>query len=331
MRASRLLSILMLLQTRGQLSAGDLARELEVSVRTIYRDIDSLSAAGIPVYAERGVAGGYRLLEGYRTRLTGLTHDEAETLLLGGMGKPLADLGLSEAMANAQLKMLAALPPEFGSRARQIRERLHLDAQMWFQRPEETPYLQALAGAVWEDRRIWMRYERSVKTVEREADPLGLVLKAGAWYLVASVDGSLRTYRVSRVRALQVYSETFARPEGFELASYWQEWSERFERWVYRDEAVVRFSPWAMEFAGYIFNPEMASAVERQRSNEPDAEGWVTLQLPIESVEQAPMDLLRLGAEVEVLEPAPLRKRMREVGMALAERYADDGLLPEDA
>lgn len=322
MRASRLLSILMLLQTRGQLSATELAQELEVSVRTVYRDADSLSAAGIPIYAERGAAGGYRLLEGYRTRLTGLTPDEAETLLLGGLGKPLADLGLSDAMANAQLKILAAVPPEFGSRAKQIRERLHLDAQVWFQRPEETPYLQALAGAVWEDRRIWMRYERTSKTVEREANPLGLVLKAGVWYLVAAVDGSLRTYRVGRVTALDVYPETFERPEGFELASYWQEWSERFEHWVYREEAVVRFSPWALDFAPYIFNPEMASAVERQREHEPDAEGWVTLRLPIESVEQAPMDLLRLGADVEVLEPVALRTQMREIGEALARRYA---------
>lgn len=329
MRASRLLSILMLLQTRGQVNAAELARELEVSVRTIYRDVDALSAAGVPIYAERGAAGGYRLLEGYRTRLTGLTHEEAETLLLGGLGKPLADLGLGDAMANAQLKMLAAVPPEFGSRARQIRERLHLDAQIWFQQPEETPFLQQLAEAVWEDRRIWMRYERSSKTVEREADPLGLVLKAGAWYLVASVDGSLRTYRVGRVRALTVYPETFERPTGFDLASYWQEWSERFERWIYRDEAVVRFSPWALTYAGYIFNPEMARTVERQLENEADAEGWVTLRLPIESVEQAPMDLLRLGAEVEVLEPAELRERMREIGVAMAVRYGADDLLQD--
>jgi len=194
-RASRLLSLLLLLQNRGQMTGPALAAELEVSVRTVYRDVESLSAAGVPVYADRGPSGGYRLLDGYRTRLTGMTSDEAESLFLAGMPGPAAELGLGGALAAAQLKLTAALPAELRDRVGRVSERFHLDAPGWFRDAEDTSFLADIASAVWRDRRIAVRYRRwGNETVERELDPLGLVLKAGVWYLVARrADPSTRT------------------------------------------------------------------------------------------------------------------------------------------
>ncbi|MEA2513935.1 MAG: hypothetical protein QOJ59_3422, partial [Thermomicrobiales bacterium] len=228
MRASRLLSILLLLQTRGRMTAQALADELEVSVRTVYRDVDSLSAAGVPVYGDRGPDGGYQLLDGYRTRLTGLTADEAESLFLAGVPGPAAELGLGTVLAAAQLKLMAALPPELRSRAGRIRERFHLDAPGWFQDAEQPPYLAAVADAVWNQKRLRVRYQRWGGEVERALDPLGLVLKGGAWYLVGAVAGQERTYRISRILELETLDERCERPEGFDLVGYWTTWSEQF-------------------------------------------------------------------------------------------------------
>src|SRR5271157_6449116 len=207
MRASRLISILLLLQTRNRLTAQELADELEVSVRTVYRDVEELSASGIPVFAERGTHGGFRLVEGYRTRLTGLTPEEAEAHFLSGYPGPAAQLGLGTVLAAAQLKVLAALPPELRSRASRLRQRFHLDAPGWFQEPDAVPHLQRIAEAVWSDRRLHMHYRRGADDgvlVERVVDPLGLVLKGGIWYLVARIDTGFRTYRVSRILDLDL-------------------------------------------------------------------------------------------------------------------------------
>src|SRR5262245_11112504 len=226
MRASRLLTILLILQARGRTTAQELANELEVSVRTVYRDVESLGAAGVPVYSERGPAGGYQLLDGYRTRLTGLTSAEAESLFLAGMPGPAAELGLGTVLAAAQLKLLAALPPELRSRAARIRERFYLDAPGWFHEADQTPYLAAVADAVWHQRALRVRYRRWGGEVERTLEPLGLVLKAGAWYVVARVDEQPRAYRVARILDLVVLDRRFERPGDFDLAAFWQTWSE---------------------------------------------------------------------------------------------------------
>ena len=196
MRASRLVSLLLLLQTRGGMTAAALAEELEVSVRTVHRDVEALAEAGVPIYAERGPQGGIRLVGGYRTRLTGMTEDEAEAMFLSGVPGPAAELGLGTVVAAARLKVLAALPPELRSRASRLSQRFHLDAPGWFMPSEATPWLADLAAAVWEDRRVRMTYDRGDKIVEREIEPLGLVIKGGVWYLVARADGQVRTYRV---------------------------------------------------------------------------------------------------------------------------------------
>ncbi|NUT49299.1 MAG: YafY family transcriptional regulator [Saccharothrix sp.] len=307
MRAARLLSLLLLLQSRGRMTAQELASELEVSVRTVYRDVEALGASGVPVYADRGPAGGYRLVDGYRTRLTGLTTEEADSLFLAGMPGPAAELGLGAVVAATQLKVLAALPPELRSRAARVRERFHLDAPGWFRGGGETPHVAAVAEAVWQQRRLRIRYVRWAQVeVERTVEPLGLVLKAGTWYLVARTGDDLRTYRISRVLELTPLDEPFDRPEGFDLAGYWADWSERFERRLYPLRVTVRMTPNGLKSAqvllGLVAARELADV-------EPTGE-WTTVRVPVESLNHALVDLLRLGPEVDVVEPPELRERV---------------------
>ncbi|QLQ35907.1 helix-turn-helix transcriptional regulator [Micromonospora robiginosa] len=324
MRASRLVSLLLLLQTRGRMTAGELAEALEVSVRTVYRDVESLGAAGVPVYADRGPAGGYRLLEGWRTRLTGLTGPEADALFLAGLPGPAAELGLASAVAAAELKVRAALPDELADRTGRIRQRFHLDAPGWFRHPEPVPHLETLAGAVWTDRLVRLRYRRwrAPREITRLVAPLGVVLKAGRWYLVARCDDDVRTYRVGAVLDASVTDEHAERPDGFDLATYWREWTARYERDVYREQARIRLTAAALEFMPYVFPPEMSRAA-RAAAGEPGPDGWLETTVPIESVRHAHGELLKLGAEVEVLAPAELRARFTATAHALTRLYPD--------
>lgn len=324
MRASRLLSILLLLQTRGRLTAETLAAEFEVSVRTIYRDIDQLSAAGAPVYADRGRAGGFQLMDGYRTRLTGLTDAEAETLFLGGLSGPAAQMGFSGAMTTMQLKLLAALPPERQAAAERLAGRFHLDPVGWYQDADEAERLPAIAQAVWNSRRIVVRYESWKGEVARTLEPLGLILKGGLWYLAARpAEGRRReprTYRVSNILELTVDEATFERPAGFDLAAWWAETSRRFEAEIFTGEARLRLSKAGRRRLARL-------GVEQARiADEADAaagEGWAEVVVPIESIEHAAMDFQRLGAEAEVLAPAALRSEMRDAVRRLAALYAE--------
>ena len=321
MRASRLLSLLLLLQTRGRMTAPELAAELEVSVRTVYRDVESLSSAGVPVYADRGPAGGYRLLDGYRTKLTGLSSDEAVSLFLAGLPGPAAELGMGAVLAGAQLKLLAALPAESRERAAAMREVFHLDAPGWFRDPEPIPYLSEIGDAVWTRKRLRVRY-RSWRRGEQWTvlDPLGMVLKAGLWYLVARAGDKIRTYRVTRVGAVEPLDEGFTRPEDFDLAKFWQEWTERFERESYTAEAVIRVSPEGRARAVHLTAPAVRRAIE-ESAGEPDAGGWVRATVPIESIRHAVADLLKLGPDLEVLEPPELRAAVTDRIAALARLY----------
>jgi len=320
MRASRLLSILILLQMRGRISAEELAAEFEVSVRTIYRDMDQLSAAGVPVYAERGRNGGFALLDGYRTRLTGFTPAEAEALLLAGVGPAAADLGVGAEAAAAQLKLLASLPPDSGASAQRVAQRFHLDPVNWYSRVETTDILPALANAVWNERRIRVRYESWRDLVNRDLDPLGLVLKAGAWYLVAAVKGQARTYRASNVRELEVLTAKAVRPPRFDLARYWETWSRDFEARIFSERAVVKLSPLGRRILREV-SPVASEAVEAEhRACKPD--GWVKARIQIENITLATRQLLRLGAEVVVLEPAALRAAIAREAQSVAALYA---------
>ena len=225
------------------MSAPELARELEVSVRTVYRDLEALSSAGVPVYSEPGRHGGARLVDGYRTRLTGLTTDEADAVLLAGLPDAAAELGLGTVLAAAQLKVLAALPPELRSRATRVRERFHLDAPGWFKQSEDLPHLATVADALWSDRRLQVRYARRDGDVDRTLDPLGLVLKAGTWYLVARHQSDVRTYRVGRIVEAECLDEVFDRPAGFDLAGHWNESSDAFERSLQTISVVALVEP----------------------------------------------------------------------------------------
>ncbi len=319
MRASRLLSILMLLQAKGRMSAQALADEVEVSLRTIYRDIDELSAAGVPVYAERGRAGGFQLLDGWRTRLTGLTAPEAQALFLAGLPGPAAELGLAELMEAAQLKLLAALPAGWQADARRVGARFHLDPVGWFRSAPPTDHLPAIAEAVWTERLLKVRYESWSGVVDREIAPLGLVLKAGTWYLAAAIGEDRRTYRLSNILTLAVLDERFTRPPDFDLAAYWAGATQRFEAAIYRDTAMLRVSPRGLKQLRKL-SGAVAEAAART-AEAPDHEGWRRLVIPIESIDHAAHELIKLGAEAEVLAPAPLRARIGEMASRLAALY----------
>ncbi|MFI6595742.1 helix-turn-helix transcriptional regulator [Nonomuraea sp. NPDC050536] len=320
MRASRLMSILLLLQTRERVTAQELADTLEVSVRTVYRDMDSLSAAGIPLYGEPGHEGGYRLLGGFRTRLNGLTGDEAESLFLTGLPGAAADLGLGAIVTAAQLKLMSALPAELRDRAGRIAERFHLDAPAWYRDADRTPYLTSVADAVWNGRAVRMRYLRwaEPREVTRTVEPLGLVLKAGHWYLVGRTGERIRTYRISRIADLRVLDERFDRPDGFDLAGHWQEYLESFDARRHRDTATVRLSPETFE---HLPNVMERAVVLAARATARESGGWVEVRIPIESPDQAISELLRLGAGAEVIAPAYLRERLVETLTAMAGIY----------
>ncbi len=327
MRASRLVSLLLILQTRGRMTAAELANELEVSVRTVHRDVDALSEAGVPIYAERGPHGGVRLVDGYRTRLTGMTAEEAEALFLSGLPGPAAELGLGTVVAAARLKVLAALPPELRARASRLVERFHLDATGWFQEGEPVPYLPVLSEAVWESQRVAVRYQRSDRVVERVLEPFGLVLKGGVWYLVARAEDQVRTYRVARVVEAQPLDERFERPSAFDLAAFWTESSAAYERETPRGEIAIRIRP---DRLGSLRSRIGDRAVEEAvRIDEPDPEGWLRLRVTVEWPDEAAGLVLGLGSDVEVLEPEGLRDRVATLARRIVERYTAVGAAGE--
>ncbi|CNG59651.1 helix-turn-helix%2C type 11 domain-containing protein [Mycobacterium tuberculosis] len=320
MRASRLISMVLLLQSREAMTAGELARELEVSERTVYRDMEALSAAGVPVYADQGRGGGYRLVGGYRTRLTGLTREEAEALFLSGLPGPAGDMGRAGALAAAELKVLAALPAALRDAPARASRRFLLDAPGWFGESGPPPLLRELARAVWQDETVELRYRRRDAEVVRTAEPYALVLKNGTWYLVARVGGAFRTYRVDRVAAVRPDGEVFERDEAFDLAAHWHAEAAAFVRSMLGEEVTVRLSPAGMRLLRHAVEPHAARRAAAD-AGEPDARGWVVTTLPVESVEVAAAELLRLGAEAEVLAPPGLRARMAEQAARLARLY----------
>ncbi len=308
MRASRLLTILMILQTRGRTSAEKLSEELEVSIRTVYRDIDQLSAAGVPVYAETGRNGGFALLDGWKTRLNGLTAPEARALFFSGLPGPAGDLGLGDEAAQAELKLLAALPADWQAEARRMSSRFHLDPRGWFQPGHKPEFLKLVAEAVWNETRIAIRYESWKDTRDRIIEPLGLVLKGGVWYVVAQREAAVRTYRLSQIQALGPTGETFSRPRDFDLPAYWVEATRKFERDIYVGTARVRASERGRRKLREL-SDTVRNAVDALTLI-PDAEGWAEFDVPIEEVGWASFEFIKLGDDVEVLGPPELRARV---------------------
>jgi predicted DNA-binding transcriptional regulator YafY len=314
--------MVLLLQSRPSMTAAELAEELEVSERTVARDAQALSEAGVPVYADRGRAGGYRLIGGYRTRLTGLARGEAEALFLSGVPGALREMGLEDAASAARLKVSAALLPSLRDASRSAAQRFHLDAPNWFTEPKTPELLPAVADAVWDDRRITARYRAREGEVERELEPYGLVLKAGVWYLCARVAerGSYRVYRIDRFTAVERGEERFERDAEFELPAFWAERAEQFARSILRTEVVVRLTPAGARELPYAVDPVVAREV-LAGAGEPDGEGLLTVTLPVESEEVAHAQLASLGPEAEVLAPPALRARFAEDARRLALLY----------
>jgi predicted DNA-binding transcriptional regulator YafY len=317
MRADRLLSILLHLQVHRRMTAGDLAERLEVSERTIYRDMEALGMAGIPVVADRGARGGWRLMEDYRTNLTGLNEAEIQALFLAKPMRLLADLQLDKAAEGALLKLLAALPSAHRTGAQDLRQRIHVDVAGWRQTAEPVPFLPLLQEAVWRDRRIRMTYGRTDGThAEREVDPLGLVAKGSIWYLIAAVEGEPRTYRISRIREALLLDSPCARPADFDLAAYWERSAAQFQAALPRIPAAVRVDPAILPRAR---SGERYTRV--QREDQPDPDGWVPLTILFEDDHSALEWALSFGPQVEIIEPAELRAAVVAAAQGIVARY----------
>ncbi|WP_328325779.1 helix-turn-helix transcriptional regulator [Streptomyces sp. NBC_00455] len=341
MRAARLIKMVLLLQSRPLMTAAELAQELDVSERTVTRDALALSEAGVPVYAERGRSGGYRLIGGYRTRLTGLARTEAEALFLSGLPGALREMGLDDAASAARLKVSAALLPALRDAPASAARRFHLDAPGWYQEPSTPELLPVLAGAVWADRRVSARYRRrDGSDVERTLEPYGLVLKAGVWYVCARAEArsggpdssgcpgtsrEFRVYRIDRFTALTLHAPDehgcFVRDEAFDLPAFWEQRAADFARSLLTAEVVVRVSAAGAEFLPYAVDHAAANEALTSASA-PDDLGRVTVALPVESLEVAYGQLLSLGPEVEVLGPPELRARFADALSAAARLYA---------
>lgn len=320
MRADRLLSILLLLQVHQRLTARELARRLEVSERTIHRDMEALSGAGVPVTAERGAGGGWALLEGYRTNLTGLNEAEIQALFLTRPPRLLADLGLDKAAEAALIKLLAALPSMHRRGAQDVRQRIHVDAAGWRQSEEAVPLLPTLQEAIWLERKLRFTYERGDGGVERLVDPLGLVAKGSIWYLVAAVEGELRTYRVSRMQSAVVLDEPCARPPDFDLAAYWERSTATFIVNLPRYPATVRVDPAILPS---IRQGGRYARIERE--DPPDADGWIPLAMLFEEEHNACEYVLSYGPRIEALEPAALREQVIQAAEDVVALYAKRG------
>lgn len=309
MRADRLITLLLILQNRGKLTARKLAEILETSERTIYRDVDSLSAAGVPIYAEKGPGGGITLLESYRTNLTGLTADEARALFMLAVPAPIEQLGLSQELNSALLKLSASLPP--GQRHDEVRtrQRFYLDAVSWSDHAEPAPFLSIVQQALWQDRYLKLSYRTFINAViELCVRPLGLVAKASVWYLVYALDDAFRVVRVSHLISVEALDETFIRPPGFDLASFWRTWCEEVSS-LPPFIAVVRISP---ELAAELPRFFGSAVIQDISHAQPDEKGWIELSLSFEHFFDARERILSFGGAAEVITPLPLRESVAD-------------------
>lgn len=324
MRADRLISIMLLLQVHNRLTARDLADRLEVSERTIHRDMEALSTAGIPVYAERGVGGGWSLVEGYETTLTGLSDAEIQTLFLSKPERLLTDLGLQAASESAMNKLLASLPAMQRRDAEYLQQRVHIDVNGWSNTRDTVTYLPLLQEAIWQERRLKIVYELSTgPVVTPELDPLGLVAKGNTWYLVAVYKGNNAVYRVSRIFNACLLDEPCQRPKSFNLAEFWAESSAQFSANLPRYPVEILARPEVIETLRCW---RRADNVER--ISPPEADGRQRVTLVFETEDEACAQCLSVGPQLEVLTPYPLRQRLIEQAKAIVAQYAHQMIAP---
>ena len=324
MRADRLLSLLMLLQSRGKMSARELAAELEVSERTIYRDIEALGMAGVPIYSEQGREGGFALVDRYRTSLTGLSEGEVRALFMLSIPAPLAELGVSQELKAALLKLAAALPDARRGDEERMRRRFYLDAVGWEQVETPTPHLKVLHQAVMEDRRVRLKYRPVFSgEIEQLAEAYGLVAKAGDWYLVfahgAEGGGRIRARRLVEFVNVQLTGETFTRRPDFDLEAFWKTWcAERLEERT-RFRVCLRVAPYALEVLPIYLGSSAREALAH--AGLPDTEGWFTLNVTFDDLETARSRILGLGGAIEVLQPDILRLSLTDFAAQIIQRY----------
>jgi predicted DNA-binding transcriptional regulator YafY len=320
MRADRLLSLMMLLQNRRRMTAEELANELEVSKRTIYRDIDALSIAGVPVYANGGPGGGYALLDNYRTTLTGLNENEIRALFMLTIPGPISDLGVSQQLKAAILKLTSSFADDHHEHANYLRQRLHLDAASWFQTDEPAPHLKTVQESVWQDRQLVLSYRRRNGAVsERTISPYGLVAKASIWYLVAATEQGMRVYRVSRIEAVQITQTHFARPQDFDLAEFWVGWVTSYKTSLPKYPVTLRIGPDLVPVLPYILGNDVRALVEQAQ---PDSEGWRIVDYTFERIEEAQTYVLGMGASVDVIAPEELRIRVLKLATDVVTHYS---------
>jgi predicted DNA-binding transcriptional regulator YafY len=313
MRAQRLLSILMQLQVNRRMTARALARKLEVSERTILRDMEALSSAGVPVIADRGAGGGWSLLAEYETRLTGLSPEEIQSLFLSRAPKLAADLGLARASEEAWTKLAAALPPTVRHQADFMRQRVLIDPRGWRNPAESAANLPVLLDALWRERQVRFVYQAVLCEVnERVVDPLGLVARGSTWYLIANRAAELRTYRVSRIRDAETLAAPAQRPADFDIAGYWERSASEFREKLPQYHAVFLVKPAVMQWIRYR---------GWRLEEETPQDGLVRVRLRFDIEAEALQFALSFGADLQVVEPVELRARVRDAALALVAAY----------
>lgn len=322
MRADRLISIVMLLQTHARMTACELAEELEVSERTIYRDIDALSIAGVPIYSEAGPGGGYALVDDYRTTLTGLTEGEVRALFTLNIPAPLTDLGMDKELRAALLKLSASLPNTRRGEEEKAHQRFHLDSTWWQQGGESVPHLKDIQQAVWQNLKLHVVYQPLYTTeIERLIAPYGLVAKAGVWYLVYARNERIYVQRVSDLTDVRISPESFGRPDEFDLAAFWESWCAEYEALLSYFTATVRVAPdFIPELPKHFSNDVLDQAAQ---AGPPDDDRWIKLELSFRSFEEARARILGFGRGVEVLEPLALKRSVLDFAEQIVDLYKD--------
>jgi predicted DNA-binding transcriptional regulator YafY len=317
MRADRLISIMMLLQARGQMTTAALADALDVSRRTVLRDIAALSASGVPVYASGGHGGGVALDESYRTTLTGLREDEVRALFVSSGAGLLQQLGLGEAGTTMRRKLEGALPRRHQGALEQMRQRVYIDALWWWHEAEMPPFWRDLQDAVDDDRVIRFQYENfEGQVAPREVEAYSLVSKSGAWYLIGRRDDAFKAYRVARIQQLTVLATRFARDPAFDLAAHWNASLDAFRREFEMYAFTLSVDPSRTAYLRYML-PNRAEA----RGADPDT-GWLTYACAVSSREQAMMIVFGLGDDAAIIAPDELRTALRDACARMADRLA---------
>ncbi|WP_054956010.1 helix-turn-helix transcriptional regulator [Paenibacillus dakarensis] len=314
MKADRLLSILLILQNNGKMTSRSLSEQLEVSERTINRDMEALSAAGIPVYAERGLHGGWRLSEQYQTKLTGMKREELMSLLISNPDNLLADLGIRRHYKSAFQKLLASSPDSIRKDAEMVRSRIHIDGAGWSPVLDTLACLSTVQDAVWLERKLSIRYKREDRIVERVVHPLGLIAKRNVWYVAAESEGDIRTYRISRLLDAKMLEDSFERPADFHLAQYWEASMNDFKQNLPRYPAVL------------LIEASRLNRLERERyvkiiNYSPYKKHWLKAEVQFDTLESACEIILSHGPYIQVSHPEELKERVISQANQILKQY----------